>query len=120
MITLLGLMRLLADDDVLPHVAGSDFAADGVRRDLLDDVDCDPMLRVYVALTDGRLGANLAAEDRLYNRYLWFRRFANAHLAKFGEDAGIEQQAFQILDQAECDVDWSQVERLDAAARPAH
>ena len=113
-------MRLLVDNDVLPLVAGSSFAANGVRPDLLNDLECGPMLRVYVAITDGRLGADLTAEDRLYNRYFWFRRFANAHRAKFGEDAGIEQQAFQILEYADCEVDLTQVERLEAAARPAH
>jgi hypothetical protein len=97
-------------------VADFTFAAEGVLLDWLDDSDCGPMLRVYVALTDGRLGADLTAEDRLYNRYFWFRRFANAHRAKFGEDAGIEQQAFQILEHTDCNVDWSNVEQLDAAA----
>lgn len=110
---LVGLMRLLSDDDVLPLVAGSDFAAAGVRRDLLHDVDCGPTLRVYAALTDGRLGADLTAEDRLYNRYFWFCRFANLHSAKFGLDAGIEQQTNQILEHANCDLDWSQIEKLE-------
>jgi hypothetical protein len=85
-------MELLADEDVLPLVADPKFAAEGVRPDLLNDVDFGPMLRVYVALTDGRVGGALTAEDLLYNRYFWFRRFANAHRAKFGEDAGIEQR----------------------------
>ena len=56
------------------------------------------MLRVYLAFTDGRLGQDLTPEDRFYNRYFWFRRFANAYQKKFGDDAGIEQQSFQILD----------------------
>ena len=113
-------MRLLSDHDVLPLVAGPNFAADGVVREILDDADCGPMLRVYIALTDGRLGADLTAEDRLYNRYFWFCRFANVHRAKFGYDAGIEQQAAQILEYANCDVDLSKVEQLEVAARPAH
>jgi hypothetical protein len=113
-------MRLLADDEVFPLVAGSSFAADGILPDLLNDLDCGPLLRVYVAITDGRLGSDLTPEDRLYNRYFWFRRFANAHRAKFGEDAGIEQQAIQIFEHAECDFEWSRVEQLESAASAAH
>jgi hypothetical protein len=112
-------MRLLPDDDLLPLVAGPDFAANDDRAELLNDVDCGPMLRVYVALTDGRLGADLTAQERLYNRYFWFCRFANAHRAKFGYDAGIEQQAGQIWEYADCDVDFSEIEHLEAAARRA-
>ena len=119
-IPLVGLMRLLSDHDVLPLVAGCNVAADGIVREYLDDPDCGPILRVYVALTDGRLGADLTPDDRLYNRYFWFRRFAHQHRAKFGSDAGIEQQASQILENADCDVDLSTVQQLEAAARRAH
>lgn len=113
-------MRLLADDEVLPLVSQSNFVTDGVRSDLLNDVDCGPLLRVYLGITDGTLGSELTAEDQLYNRYFWFRRFANAHCAKFGEDAGIEQQAIQILEHAECSIDWSQVNELESSARLDH
>jgi hypothetical protein len=111
-------MRLLADDELLPFAATANCAADSVQPDLLNDAECGPMLRVYVALTNGSLGADLSPEDRLYNRYFWFRRFANAHRAKFGRDEGIEQLAFQILEHSNCDVDWTCVEQLVVAARP--
>jgi hypothetical protein len=90
-------MRILADNEVLPLLAEATFDLSPIGSDLLNDVDCGPMLRVYLALTDGRLGQDLTPEDRFYNRYFWFRRFANAHQTKFGEDAGIEQQALSCF-----------------------
>lgn len=102
-------MRLLTDNEVLPIVTALSFSGQ-VRPELLNDNVCGPMLRVYLALTDGRLGAELSMSDLFYNRYLWFRRFANAYRLQFGEDGGIEQQAMQILENPNCDVDWSQVE----------
>lgn len=111
-------MRLLTDNEVLPRVTQSGFAAPGIREDLLVDADCGPALRAYVALTDGRLGTDLAPTDRFYNQYFWFRRFANVYREKFGYDAGIEDQESQILaEAAHCDVDWLQMEQLELAAR---
>jgi hypothetical protein len=115
------MVRLLSEDDVRPVMAAADFAAPGIRQDLLDDPDCGPPLRVYLALTDGRLGAGLGAADRWFNRYYWFLRLAHAHRGKFGYDAGIEDQLSAVLaEAAPFDVDPSQLEGLEATARPAH
>jgi hypothetical protein len=54
---------------------------------------------------------------RFYNRYFWFRRFATLWQAEHGSDAGLEQQVYAILGQAEGDVDWDLVERLDEQAQ---
>jgi len=117
---LVGLMRLLAAEDVFPLVAG-EFAAPGIRDDLLNDPECGPSLRVYVGLTDGRVGADLSAEDRWRNRYYWFLRFADVHHGKFGCDAGIEDQASIVREEvAQFDIDPQEVEQLETAARPAH
>jgi hypothetical protein len=48
----------------------------------------------------------------LYNRYYWFLTYAKRHMRYSGYDAGLEQQAFKLLDQAECEVDWSMVEAI--------
>jgi hypothetical protein len=110
--------RLLTEDDVRPVMAKEDFAAPGIRQDLLGDPDCGPPLRVYLALTDGRLGAGLSAEDRWFNRYYWFLRLAHAQRRKFGYDAGTEDQLSAVLAEvAEFDVDASEIEQLEAAAR---
>ena len=49
----------------------------------------------------------------LYNRYYWFLQFAKMHSEEHGNDAGIEQQAFQILESAMADIDWAVVEAID-------
>ena len=110
-------MRLISAEEVLPSIAQYDYTKSDVRADLLADEDCGPLLRVYIALTDGRLGGDLTPEDRLYNRYFWFLRFAHVHHTKYGEDGGIDQQAFQILEYADCDVDWDLLEQLTEKAK---
>ena len=60
-------------------------------------------------------------EVAFYNRYFWFKRFVTLKAARDGYDAGLEQQLFSLLEQPGGDVDWSQVERLEArAGDPAH
>jgi hypothetical protein len=52
-----------------------------------------------------------------YNRYYWFARFAALWQAAHGHDAGLEQQVFQLLEQADFDIDWDVVQELDARAK---
>jgi hypothetical protein len=56
-------------------------------------------------------------ERLFYNRYYWFLRFISLWQAAHGYDAGLEQQAFRILEEAEFSVDWDVIQRLDARAR---
>ncbi|MFN0251497.1 MAG: hypothetical protein ACKV2T_31775 [Kofleriaceae bacterium] len=62
-------------------------------------------------------GGPLDPETTLYNRYFWFRRFANLWQAQHGEDAGLEQRAFQMVEYADCDVDFEVLTELDRKAR---
>jgi hypothetical protein len=47
-----------------------------------------------------------------YNAYYWCLVFGGGYQRAFGFDAGIEQQAFRLLESAPEDVDWKTVERL--------
>lgn len=40
-----------------------------------------------------------------YNAYYWFERFVRARIAEHGPDAGLEQQAFQLLEHAPIELD---------------
>jgi hypothetical protein len=62
-------------------------------------------------------GETLDQKRRFYNRYFWFTRFVTLWQAQHGSDAGLEQQAFKLLEQAGPDVDWDLVQRLDERAR---
>jgi hypothetical protein len=57
-------------------------------------------------------GFYLSKEELLYNSYYWMLKFAKLHALKNGYDAGIEQQVFKILEQADCDVDWTVAEEI--------
>jgi len=61
-------------------------------------------------------GEALDPERIFYNRYFWFRRFTKLWQVAHGPDAGLEQQAFQILEQAAFNVDWSLIQELDIRA----
>lgn len=54
---------------------------------------------------------------RFYNRYFWFVRFAALRQAVHGYDAGLEQQVFQMLEQADFDLDWGVIQQLDERAK---
>jgi hypothetical protein len=60
----------------------------------------------------------LSPHDRFYNRYFWAKRFAAQYQAKYGFDAGVEQQVFKLLETAaELDLDWTVLDKLDRRAQ---
>jgi len=61
-------------------------------------------------------GPPLDPKTAFYNRYFWFKRFATLKQQKDGYDAGLEQQAFQLLEYSELDLDWELLGQLDAEA----
>lgn len=86
--------------------------------DWTDNIVSCPYLN-YVALT--HFGHRLPVIWRnetllLYNRYLWFLRFARNHSSKHGQDTGLEQQAFQILEHSELDIEWQVVASIEELA----
>ena len=87
---------------------------------LLDDPLGGQALKFYLLLTEmPELLADqrLSAEQRFWSRYYWFLRYVKVREAAAGPDAGLEQQAFQILEPPPpgCCPDWSMVEQVQAA-----
>lgn len=75
-----------------------------------------------VALLDSDLRSELGVRDLsestvFYNAYYWALVFAKRCQSSYGFDAGIEQEAFKVLEQAPADVDWLVVERVNQAAQ---
>lgn len=56
--------------------------------------------------------SRLPAEQVFYNKYYWILIFSKRYQSKFGKDAGIEQQAFKVLETAPPNVDWKTVEEI--------
>jgi hypothetical protein len=88
---------------------------------LLDAPLSGRALKCYLLLTEmpNLLGeGTVSAERVLYSRYYWFVLFARLRQAMAGYDAGLDQQALQILEQppTDCELDWLLVERIEAAA----
>lgn len=55
----------------------------------------------------------LSPEDRLYNRYYWFVKFVRARERAIEYDAGLEQQAFQLLEGSDTSFDWAVIADLE-------
>ena len=66
----------------------------------------------------GRLAA-LDPATRFYTRVYWMNRLIAPWEAAHGPDAGLRQQAFQLLEDAPEGVDWQVVEQVLAAAAAA-
>ena len=61
-------------------------------------------LRNYALLTEYPVllsGLGLSSDERFWSRYYWLARFAREWLAAVGNDAGLEQQLFHLLESAE-------------------
>jgi hypothetical protein len=66
------------------------------------------------------LGLHATTEGLLYNKYYWMLRFSKLYERKHGFDAGIEQQAFKILESASFELDWNVVEHVTSLVDREH
>lgn len=53
----------------------------------------------------------------LYNQYYWFARYVASRTRDVGEDAGLEQQLFDILATTGLELDYEVVESIEQRAR---
>jgi hypothetical protein len=116
-------MRLATDEILDDKVTALDAARPGqtghYNLDLLDDPVSGRALKFYLLLTEMPLliaDLGLSAEEVFWSRYYWLRRYARLREATIGRDAGLEQQASQILEHPDplCDPDWSALEVIEA------
>src|SRR4051794_25528742 len=94
-----------------------DHLAEPYRQELLEDEQCGRALRNYLLFTHwpsliNLEGAELSPSDIFYNRYRWFLTLVKLYHAKHGADAGLDQQAFRLLEEADIEVDWSAIEEI--------
>jgi hypothetical protein len=62
----------------------------------------------------GEMGLDgLSDAEIFHNEYYWFLLFSRLHQIKHGYDAGLEQQAFNLLESAPRDIDLTIVERIN-------
>ena len=83
----------------------------------IDDPDALAAFRNYLLFRDPtaivRAGLEpLNKEEQFYNKLYWFLSFARLCESLHGFDAGLRQQAFQLIEHAECEVDWSVVQQI--------
>ncbi|MCE9544351.1 MAG: hypothetical protein K8T25_02345 [Planctomycetia bacterium] len=79
---------------------------------------CDRFLLYFLVLTHNpSLMVQDATETEelsvLYDRYYWFTKAVRLWQAIHGYDAGMEQQAFKILESAPSDLNWEIIREID-------
>jgi hypothetical protein len=82
-----------------------------------DDLFYGSAYRHYVVFAEplalDALGLPEMEEARvLYNEYYWFLLFSKLYQVKHGYDAGLKQQAFELLDRSHVNIDWAIVEEI--------
>ncbi|WP_431256722.1 hypothetical protein ACQ86G_18710 [Roseateles chitinivorans] len=110
--------RLAVGDALLLCLAES---VPSVRWRELDD-DLRQAYARHVALLNVELRGELNVADlpepiAFCNAYYWILVFAKRYQARYGFDAGIEQEVFSVLERAPANVDWQAVERVNEAVR---
>jgi hypothetical protein len=90
------------------------------NQSLLDDPLAGQALKFYLLLTempDLLADEGFSAEERFWSRYYWFLLYVRLRQASAGPDAGLEQQALQILQhpQPPCSPGWSILTEVEAA-----
>lgn len=86
-----------------------------------DDPDFGPAFCNYLLLTHGAdllsvRGVVLEPAAQAYERYYWFLRTIRPWQRRHGTDAGMEQQAVQILESASALLDWTLIAQIEALA----
>ncbi|WP_053365750.1 immunity 22 family protein [Bacillus sp. FJAT-27245] len=86
----------------------------------IDDEDLTKVLHYFLILKEfGQeiaAGSSFTNEQILYSQYYWFVYFKNQYISKYGYDAGMDQQAFQLIEhiayELHDDVNWDILEQI--------
>jgi hypothetical protein len=88
----------------------------------LSDDNLSTLLQYYLFLTEYPNAVHsylpeLSEADLLYNRYYWFLKFKTNYGSKRGDDAGLDQQAFQLIEEIDqkltAGVNWSIIQQIE-------
>src|SRR5262245_49104640 len=80
-----------------------------------DDLATELQNHIYLTYFPELVEEPVGELARYYGRYYWLDLFAEKYKRKFGPDAGLDQEVFQLLEQAEylgLHVDWNVIEQL--------
>lgn len=115
-------MQLLTESDIKEIIKLIDKPIDKKYFINIEDDDIRTLLDNYLYLTyyQDNVAEQLqivSKEILFYSRYYWFNKFMKKYFSKYGYDAGIEQQAFEILEQINgCEdivIDLTVIERIE-------
>ena len=110
---------LIPEAILTAHLDAQFLEADALKSDsrIPKDSTCERALCYYRLLTEWQFDAtkHVGIDEKVvfYSRYYWFKLYCKLWTSQFGYDAGLEQQAFQIIESGPDGIDWSVVEDID-------
>ena len=110
---LMPLASLHPHEDAVLH--GLDSLPISYQKSLIEDSEIRYSFLYYVLFTHWPelLDEGLELEELFYNRYYWFLRLSKQYQARHGHDAGCEQQAVQMLETADVNLDLQVIDDLE-------
>ena len=105
--------RYFTTDEILVLSKNIDLGKYSDIEDIQDPKEKEAF-RNYIFLTE-----NDQIDDillRYYSRYFWFLSYVERKKYLYGEDAGLEQQLFKIIEEADSlnkDVDWEIIQEIE-------
>ncbi len=89
------------------------------NEELLNDQFYGSALKFYILLSYSPVFCSEDPVRIFYNRYYWFLTFVEKYKLKNGDNAGLEQQVFKLLeevDRIDSNIDWDIIEQLNNQA----
>lgn len=91
-----------------------------VVRNRHEDVELNCLLNYWCFLEEKEVEIleviNETLDVILYSKYYWSTKYIQKYTKSYGQDAGLEQQHYKIIeemDQRLDDVDWEMIEEID-------
>jgi hypothetical protein len=114
-------MNLVSEEKLRARQSRFDAMENRSRSPLEDDPIAGQLLKFYLLLTEApQLLADegLLPDQFFWSRHYWFCRYVKVRQAVGGPDAGLEQQAHQILEHPHpaCAPDWKLLEEVESLA----
>ncbi|WP_043932636.1 hypothetical protein [Bacillus sp. EB01] len=86
----------------------------------VDDKEIEKVLHYFLFLQEYKdeivAGSSFTNEQVLYSQYYWFVYFKNHYFANYGYDGGMDQKAFQLIEELtyklDGELDWNLLERI--------
>lgn len=84
-----------------------------------EEINCYANYYTYIDNDENEIMMNekVDLEAILYSKYYWYTKFMNSYLLHYGEDAGIQQGQFKILEEIDSRLEegvrWEEIKEIE-------